>query len=179
MFGHNYYFSIGNINEVVEPENLRNSRLLFVQYYAMKTIFLSLAFLLSIQVSAQNTKLPHGTVYGKKPDSTAMVNAAQLQTYMAQKPRISTTIKGRVTEVTKSEGGWFNIDATGGKVIAVHFKDYAIKIPTELKGHTVMVEGVAQKQADPSEKQHFAGKKQPDDKTTNKLSFEATGLMVD
>ncbi len=145
----------------------------------MKTIFLLPAFLISLTAFLQNKTLPHGTVYGKKPDSTAMVNAAQLLTYMDQKPRISTTIKGRVTEVIKSEGGWFNIDATDGKVIAVHFKNYAIKIPKALKDHTVMVEGVAQKQADPSEQLQFAGKQQPGDKTTNALSFEATGLMVE
>ncbi len=46
----------------------------------MKTIFLLQAFLFSFAAFAQTGKqLPHGTTFGKKPDETAMVNAAKLK----------------------------------------------------------------------------------------------------
>ena len=144
----------------------------------MKTLFLLLALLFSYSVFAQEKKLPHNEVFGKKLDKTAMVDADKLEAYMAQKPRISTTIKGKVINVVKEKGGWFTIDAGNNKVIAVHFKDYGINIPSELKDRIVMVQGVAQKQSAMDSQQHLSGQKQPGDKTTNKLSFEATGLMV-
>lgn len=99
---------------------------------------------------------------------------------MAQKPRISTTIKGKVIKVTKEKGGWFDLDAGGGKVIAAHFKDYNINIPADLKGRTVIVEGVAQKQIVADDQQHYAGENQPKAKdNSNQLTFEATGLIVE
>ena len=98
---------------------------------------------------------------------------------MDSKPRISTTIKGKVLKVVKQKGGWFNVDAGKGKVIAAHFKDYDVNIPADLKGKIVIVEGVAQKQSALDNQQHLAGNKEPGDKTTNQLSFEATGLIIE
>jgi hypothetical protein len=147
----------------------------------MKTTFLLQALLFSFAAFAQtNKQLPHGTIFGKKPDETVVIKAEKLQAFMAQKPRISITVKGRVIKVIKAKGGWFDLDAGGGKVIAAHFKDYNINIPADLKGRTVIVEGVAQKQIVADDQQHYAGKKQPGSKNDlNQLTFEATGLMVE
>src|ERR1700750_2231590 len=98
---------------------------------------------------------------------------------MYKKTRITATIRGRVVKVTKSKGGWFELDAGRGKTIAAHFKDYKVSIPVNLKGRTVIVEGVAQKQFVADDKQHFAGKEQPATKRDKQLSFEATGMMID
>ena len=147
----------------------------------MKTTLLLQALLFSFAAFAQtNKQLPHGTTFGKKPDETAVVNADKLQAFMAQKPRISTTVKGKVIKVTKEKGGWFDLDAGGGKVIAAHFKDYNIDIPADLKGRMVIVEGVAQKQIVADDQQHYAGQNLPKAKDkSNQLTFEATGLMVE
>jgi hypothetical protein len=153
----------------------------------MKAFYLLFTLLFSLTAFAQkNTALPHGATFGTKPDTTAMVTTARLEAFMAQKTRISVTVRGKVIKVTKQKGGWFDLDAGNGKVISAHFKNYDIKIPTELKGHTVIVEGVAQKQFIADDMQHFAGntakgKKQHSVKTNPKrrLIFEATGLMVE
>jgi pectate lyase len=147
----------------------------------MKTIFLLQALLFSFATFAQTGKqLPHGTYFGRKPDETVVVNAEKLQAFMAQKPRITIAVKGKVAKVIKEKGGWFDLDAGSGKVIAAHFKDYNINIPANLKGHTVIVEGVAQKQIVSDDQQHFAGANQPKTKDKpNQLTFEATGLMVE
>ena len=78
------------------------------------------------------------------------------------------------------------MDAGNGKVIQAHFKDYNISLPTALKGRTVIVEGVAQKQFIADDLQHLAGdtvigKKQHTVKTNPKqrLTFEVRGLMID
>ena len=153
----------------------------------MKTICLLQALLFSITVFAQtNKRLLHGTTFGAKPDTTAMVTSAKLEAFMAQKTRITIAIRGKVIKVTKQKGGWFDLDAGNGKVIAAHFKNYNINIPAALKGRTVIAAGVAQKQFIADDQQHFAGdtvkgKKQHDVKANPKhrLTFEATGLMVE
>ena len=151
----------------------------------MKTLLLLQALLFSIPVFAQiNKGLPHGTTFGTKPDTTAIVTAQKLEVFMAQKTRITIAVKGKVLRVTKQKGGWFDLDAGNGKVIAAHFKNYNINIPADLKAHIVIVAGAAQKQFIADDQQHFAGdtvtgKKQHDVKTNPKhrLTFEATGLM--
>ncbi|HEY4196925.1 MAG TPA: DUF4920 domain-containing protein [Mucilaginibacter sp.] len=153
----------------------------------MKTLFLLQTLLFSIPVFAQTNKgLPHGTTFGTKPDTTAIVTAAKLEAFMAQKTRITIAIKGKVLKVTKQKGGWFDLDAGNGKVIAAHFKNYNTNIPADLKGRTIIAAGVAQKQFIADDRQHFAGdtvtgKKQHQVKTNPKkrVTFEATGLMVE
>ena len=137
-------------------------------------------------VAQQKAALPHGTVYGVKPAGSEPIAAENLETYMDKKTRISTIIKGRIIRVTKPKDGWFDIDGGKGKVIAAHFKNMGINLPVGLKGKTVLVEGVAEKQFIADDLQHFAGdtvkgKKQHTVKTNPKhgLTFEATGLMVE
>ncbi|MGN8067382.1 DUF4920 domain-containing protein [Mucilaginibacter sp. SG564] len=152
----------------------------------MKSSVLLIALLLSTVVFAQqHTPLPHGMVYGKKPDTLAMMSATKLETFMGKKTRISTTIEGRVIKVIHEKGGWFELDAGSGKVIAAHFKDYNINIPGNLAGRTVIIEGVAQKQFIADDLQHLAGdtvtgKKQHQVKTDTKrkVTFEVKGLQV-
>jgi hypothetical protein len=153
----------------------------------MKTAFLLLAMLFSLPLFSQkHTFLPHGMVYGTKPDTLDMIRAAQLDSFMAQKVRISTTIRGKVTKVTKSKGGWLRLDAGNGRFIAAHFAKYNVNIPTSLAGKTVIIEGVAQRQFIADDQQHFAGdtvvgKRRQNVKVNPKhrLTFEVKGLMVE
>jgi hypothetical protein len=153
----------------------------------MKTTCLLLFLIVSSTLFSQTHPQPvHGMVYGTKPSTVAMVEATKVEAFMDTKTRISTTIHGKVLKVTKPKGGWFDIDAGNGKVISAHFKNIGVDIPAGLKGKSVIVEGVAQKQFIADDQQHFAGdtvngKKQHGVKTNpkHKLTFEVTGLMVD
>ncbi len=114
-----------------------------------------------------------------------MVKASNLETFMAQKTRISTTISGVILNVTKTKGGWFTIDAGNGKTIAAHFSKYDITIPKDLKGKHIIAEGIAQKQFIADDLQHLAGdtvsgKKQHQTNANNKqkLTFEVKGMLV-
>lgn len=146
-----------------------------------------LAVLFSISAIAQkHTPMPHGTVYGKAPDNTAMITSSNLEGYMGKRTRINATISGRIIKVTKSKGGWFEIDAGKGKIIAAHFKDYGVTIPAHLQGRKIIAEGIAQKQFIADDMQHFAGdtvtgKKSHTTKTNKnqRLTFEVTGLLVE
>jgi len=156
--------------------------------FIMNRVFTVLVFALaSANLFAQkHTPLPHGMVYGQQVNSRQSIPANNLEGFMAQKTRISTTIIGKVVKVDKPQGGWFQMDGGDGKIIAVHFKDYNINLPADLKGRIVMIEGVAQKQFIADDMQHFAGdtvkgKKQHQVNADPKrrLTFEATGLFVE
>jgi hypothetical protein len=105
---------------------------------------------------------------------------------MGGKIRQTTALVGKIIKVTKEQGGWFEMDAGGGKIIAAHFKNYNIKLPGAITGRTVIIEGVAQRLLTADDMQHFAGDtvtgaKQHQDKVNPKarLTFEVWGLMVD
>ena len=142
---------------------------------------------LSGAVYAQkHTPLPHGMVYGSKPDTTTLMQASKLEDFMGKKTRITTAIAGKVISVTKSKGGWFEIDAGKGRVIAAHFYNAGVTIPKELAGRTVIISGIAAKQFIADDLQHLAGdtvtgKKQHKVKTDPKriVTFEVKGLVVD
>ena len=97
---------------------------------------------------------------------------------MGNKPRVSTTLRGKVVKVTNPKGGWFELAGTDGKIIQAHFKTAGINIPESLVGHYVIAEGTVAKQFVASDKQPMAGSTQKDD-SSHGLSFEVTGLEVD
>jgi hypothetical protein len=153
----------------------------------MKIFLFLFTLLFSAPSFAQkHTPLPHGMVFGIKPNTTAMMDASKTETYMGKRTRISTTLRGKVIKVTNPKGGWFDLDAGNGSIIAAHFKDYSVNIPTDLQGRTVIIEGVAQKQFIADDLQHLAGdtvtgKKQHHVTVDPKrrLTFEVKGLFVD
>lgn len=155
--------------------------------YMIKVITVLFALFMPVFFLAhKQAPLPHGTVFGTKPDSTAMLNAWAVEAFMGKKTRISTTIKGKVIKVTQPKGGWFEINAGNGKIIAAHFRVYNITLPATLKGCTIIAEGIAEKQFMADDMQHFAGdtvsgEKQHSVKTNpkQKLTFEVKGLMVE
>ncbi|MBD1393747.1 DUF4920 domain-containing protein [Mucilaginibacter glaciei] len=130
--------------------------------------------------------LPHGMVYGTKPSVIAPIPASTLERTMGGKIRQTTAVSGKIIKVTKEKGGWFEMDAGAGKVIAAHFANYNVTLPKQLAGRTVIIEGVAQRVLNPTDLQHFAGdtvkgakehKQQPD--ANRRLTFEVQGLMID
>lgn len=144
-------------------------------------VFVFLTILL-IAATVQSQPLPRNTIFGKKPSTTGLIMATKLEAFMGKRPRIKVSISGLVTLVTKSKGGWFDIDAGGGKVITAHFKNYRINIPAGLKNHYIVAEGVAAKQFISSAGQHFAGgdvkgHQKPVKKQI--ITFEVKGLRVD
>ncbi len=144
----------------------------------MKTFLLPAILLLSFHIKAQ--PLPFGTVYGSKPAHTNLVPAANLENLMGKRTRITATISGRVTQVTKAKGGWFDVDAGNGRIITAHFKNIGINLPMNLKNRYILMEGVAEKQIPSDDHQHYAGSNSHSDKPTSKqvLLFEVTGLEV-
>jgi hypothetical protein len=140
----------------------------------MKTLLLAFAIFSSSFAFAQK-----GNIYGSRPSTGEVIEAPKLDAFMGTKPRISTSIRGIVVKVTKTKGGWFEISAGNGKVIAAHFNKYDITIPTDLAGHTIIAEGIAARQFAADDSQHLAGQKVQHATNSKELTFEVTGLMVE
>lgn len=153
----------------------------------MKFLLFFISMFCAVSVLAQkHIPIPHGMVYGQKPDTLTVMGANKVEAFMGKKTRIITAIEGKVIRVTKAKGGWFEMDAGNGKIIAAHFKDYNVTLPKELAGRTVIIDGVAQKLFIADDLQHLAGdtvtgKKQHQVKTNpkRKVTFEVKGLLVD
>ncbi|MES2061525.1 MAG: DUF4920 domain-containing protein [Bacteroidota bacterium] len=153
----------------------------------MKRLFTLVFVFCTINGFAQkHSPLPHGMVFGDKPKNIAPVPAYKIEAFMGGKIRQTTALVGKIIKVTKEQGGWFEMDAGQGKIIAAHFKNYNIKLPQAIKGRTVIIEGVAQRLLTADDMQHFAGDtvvgaKQHKEKINPKarITFEVWGLMVD
>ena len=124
-------------------------------------------------------KLPHGTTFGTKPDTTAMIDAAKLNSFMGEKKRISIALKGKVAKVTAEKGGWFLLETAEGQTIEAHFKDYRINLPAAVAGRTVIIEGVAKRWFPADDGQHYAGDTiQTRTMKKEGITLEVSGLMV-
>jgi hypothetical protein len=152
----------------------------------MKTATILSAFAMLFFLSRQPGTVSKGQVFGTTPDTTSVISAYKVEAFMGAKVRITTSLKGKIIKVIKSQGGWFTIDAGNGKIIAAHFKVYKVSIPSSLAGHNFLATGVVAKQFIADDMQHFAGdtvtgKKQHAVKTNPKqeLTFEVSGLKVE
>ncbi|TSD64784.1 DUF4920 domain-containing protein [Inquilinus sp. KBS0705] len=150
----------------------------------MVTLLLILCGLYSY--AQRHTPLPHGMVFGNKPNNIGPVPSSKIEDFMGKKIRVSTAIIGKITKVTKEQGGWFEMDAGRGRTISAHFKNYNIHLPVAIEGRTVIIEGVADRKLTADDLQHFAGDtvthtKQHRQKVDPKrrIIFEVRGLMVD
>src|ERR1700744_2414830 len=112
----------------------------------MKKIVIFALLLFTSTAFAQHTPIPHGTVYGTKPEGAGMVFADKLESSMCTRATIVTSVKGKVLKVTKKKGGWFTFEPTNGKIIYAYLKLLPVTIPSQLGGHTIIADGVASKQ---------------------------------
>ena len=157
-------------------------------FYMMNMLFKIIplvfaSFMLPVQ---KHTSLPHGMTFGQKVNPLDKIPATDVEAFMGKKTRISTTLTGTILKIDTPKGGWFQMDAGQGRIIKVHFKNYNVVLPIDLKGRSVMIEGVAQKLFIADDMQHFAGDtvkgtKQHKSNVNPKqrLTFEATGLVVE
>ncbi|AMR31019.1 hypothetical protein A0256_06065 [Mucilaginibacter sp. PAMC 26640] len=171
-------------NQLQQTNNL-NECYCFMRIIKGLFIF-SLIFTAAVCFAQKPPPLPHGMVFGIKPTGIAPTDAALVESNMMKKTRITTAIRGRIIRVTRSKGGWFEMDAGKGKIIDAHFKNFDVDLPKALRGRVVILQGVAQKEFIADDSQHFAGdtvsgKKQHKVNADPKqrLTFEVTGLMVD
>ena len=108
-----------------------------------------------------------------------------LKSYKATAPE-KTKIMGKVMGVCEKKGCWMNIENGTEEGMMVHFKDYAFFVPRDIKGKTVILEGVIQPDTTTvAELRHYAedAKKSKDEiaKITEpkiELTFMADGVLI-
>lgn len=140
----------------------------------MKNLIIIFFLLGSTAVFAQHQANP-----GPQGQGVA-IPAAKLESFMGTKPRINTKVEGRVTKVTNPKGGWFIMDAGNGKTINAHFKSIDSKLPGNITGKKIVMEGTASKIFDADDKQHYVSG-EATKKTPNKggIDFEVTNIKVE
>jgi hypothetical protein len=157
----------------------------------MKKIFFSLAVLFSaLTVSAQNSTkppqgqvsiTPHGKIYGEKVDVKTAHPIGDMESYFGRRTSITTTISGKVVDVDKN-GDFFTIRDTKGRPVTVRFKNAGYKLPQDIKGKMVLIDGIISKQFIANNRQHYAGSNAGMDKThqqnNNSGSYEMAARGV-
>ena len=144
-------------------------------------LFLLLLMPVGLAHAQQTVPLPHGMIFGTKPDTANAMEVSKLRDFMGKKTRISTVLKGAIIKVIHEKGGWFELDAGNNRAIAAHFKNYNVNLPAAIQNRVVIVECVAKKHFLADDKQHFAGDTvtyKTDAVSRQKISLEVKGLMV-
>ncbi len=154
----------------------------------MKKIFFSIAVLFSaLTVSAQQGAMqpqgsassisPKGKVYGEKVDVKTVHPIGDLNVYFGRRTSVTTTIIAKVTDVDKS-GDFFYVKDNKGRPVTVRFKNAGSKIPQDVKGKTVLIDGVISKNFIANNKQHYAGSNEGMDKNDEKKNNAGTYEMA-
>ena len=153
----------------------------------MKKIIFSIAVLFSaLTVSAQvQTRpagsaasiTPKGKVYGERVDVKTVHPIGDLDAYFGRRTSVTTTIIAAVTGVDKS-GDFFYVKDSKGKPVTVRFKNAGFKIPQDIKGKKVFIDGVISKNFIANNKQHYAGSNEGVDKNNEKKNNAGTYEMA-
>lgn len=120
----------------------------------MKNI-LSLCFILfaltNIVFAQQKDTKPAtaGVTYGKTVNQKNAISTQALENKLVKANSFTGKIKGQVTEVCKMSGCYLMLGLSNANTVTVRFKDGAFKVPADLNGKTVVLEGtVTKKKAD-------------------------------
>lgn len=150
-----------------------------------------LAFLFMITMSVAYAQPPHvpttpGSTYGKAITADGAFKVSQLPVFLHGKDSADVKIEAKVVAVCPKMGCWMKLEMPDQSTVFVDMKDYGFFVPTDLKGKTVAIAGVARKEiVSVQELQHIASdakksKKEIEAITEPKeeLLLTATGIVV-
>jgi hypothetical protein len=138
------------------------------------------------KVTTDSDSIAHG-YYGEKITSDKSISGKELSAFLAEKDSVWVTLKSKIVSNCQKTGCWMDLDLGNEELIKVTFKDYAFFIPTDSKGKTATVEGVAKKELIAVDLlKHYAedeGKSQEEiDAITEPewiYTFEASGVIIE
>lgn len=116
----------------------------------MKKI-LSLCFVLftltTISLAQQKDVKPAtvGVNYGKNINQNNAISTQELEKKLLKTHSFTGKVKGQVTEVCKMSGCYLMLSLSNATTATVRFKDGSFKVPSDLSGKTVVLEGKATK----------------------------------
>ena len=110
-----------------------------------KLLSLITLLVIGVAVMAQPPKVSakKGTNFGAKTTLTGAIGANELPAVLVDKQTADVKVKGKVTEVCKSEGCWIRMETANGPML-IKMKDHAFMVPLALNGKTIVAEGTAE-----------------------------------
>jgi hypothetical protein len=155
----------------------------------MKSLFIILLMataLFTTNCQAQNKKGTKENVYGKSLTPEKSIAASILPTLLKSKDSVAVKVSGQVQDVCQAKGCWMDIKLTDKSVMKVRFKDYGFFVPKDIKGKTVVINGMAyNKSVSVADQRHYAqdaGKPESEIKAITQpkqnITFIADGVLV-
>lgn len=125
----------------------------------MKKVFaLFIGLAIGLFAMAQPPKGPAnaGMTFGQTTTADGAINVNELASKITSDKETAVKIKGKVTDVCTMEGCWIKVQTADGKMM-IKMKDHAFKVPVDLNGKEVVVNGTASmKVTSVKELQHYA-----------------------
>lgn len=148
-----------------------------------------LLFLSSLALTLCSTAaMAQNATYGKTFTTNQVMSTTRASGLTADKDMVpNVQFEGKVSEVCQKEGCWMVIgNENGGEVMMVRMKDHAFKVPKDLAGKHVIVNGNLKKKVQSVEEQkHYmedAGASEGEmariTAPKNVFELEATGIVV-
>lgn len=134
--------------------NLHSNSTIMKKMFALAALVLAAKFSIA-QPPAGPVKV--GDTYGEKVKAKGAISTEDLTVQLAGKESMDTKVIGKVIDVCSEKGCWLKLQAPNQATVFVKMKDYAFFVPTELKGHTVVLDGNAKmKEVSVEEQKHYA-----------------------
>ncbi len=142
----------------------------------------------SSQNNADSIQVESQISIGEPVDEKAAISLASLASNMEDETLMEgLTVKGTVTEVCQNKGCWMKLEKENGETMRVTFKDYALFMPKDIAGKSVVISGKAYMDTITVDAlKHFAedaGKTQDQIEAINEkeiaLVFEADGVLIE
>lgn len=154
----------------------------------MKKCFFFLFMLATALVQAAAAQQPasKGKTFGQAFSPGSLVAAQDLPRLLGKKDSLSLQVSGKVRDVCQVKGCWMDIALADNTVMKVRFKDYAFFMPKDLKGKTVILQGIARQEiVSVADQRHYAkdaGKSQEVIQAITKpkqsFTYTASGVLV-
>ncbi|RBL90421.1 DUF4920 domain-containing protein [Chitinophaga flava] len=111
-----------------------------------KALLSAVLLAVSLTVAAQPPKgqAKPNSVYGVAPTASGAMDALELPRMLQNDSgKLSLKIKAKVLDVCPKKGCWMKLQVNDSTTAFVKMKDYAFFVPLDIKGKTVVLDGVA------------------------------------
>jgi Domain of unknown function (DUF4920) len=135
---------------------------------------------------AQQQPQSESRVFGQAFSPKKAIAARDLPRVLGNQDSLAVPVIGQVQDVCQAKGCWMDVRLTNNTVMKVRFKDYGFFVPKNLKGKTVVLNGLAYNQTvSVADQKHYAqdaGKPAAEIraiKTPRKsITYTASGVLV-
>lgn len=107
--------------------------------------------------AGQAQQQPQSRVFGQAFSPSNAIPARDLPRVLGQQDSLAVSVIGQVQQVCQVKGCWMDVRLTDNTVMKVRFQDYGFFVPKNLKGKTVVLNGLAYRQTvSVADQKHYA-----------------------